>query len=191
MNDEKVDCSSEQADITPEQLFAEPEVDPVAEKRSKRIKDIFFALIYVGLSLLILTEGKSILVEPSLARLPKVSNPGSTIFFMGCLMLTLGAILGIIAAFQAGNPFKYFVGAKDSSFWTFFISKQFLFLFVLGLYIFALWEIIPYWASTFLFLVVGMLIFGSRSWLKIALTGVIGTAVMTFLFGTVAQVLLP
>jgi len=168
-----------------------PEGAPDSPKSSRRAVDFWIGLLFAAVGVVVLLEGRRALNDPSLHMLERAANPGSTIFFVGTAMAVLGALLAIVGLRAPGNPFKVFAAHHFADIVKAQVGKQVLLVLLMAVYFFVLWNLLPYWLSTLIFLVTAMALFRAGSWIRILAVSAVSTGLILFFFGKLAQVMLP
>jgi len=119
------------------------------------------------------------------------NSPGLSPLIIGAIFTFLGGML-IIIAIKDGGTFEILIWnrikkiLKMSQF-----KKGFLVVLLIGIYIFVLLDRLPFFLSSFIFLIATMGIFRADKWYKILLYSAILSWFVTFIFGTVARIPLP
>lgn len=119
------------------------------------------------------------------------NSPGLLPLVIGAIFTFLGGMLTVTAV-KEGGSFEIIRWKKIKEILKMSqFKKGFLVVLLIGTYIFVLLDRLPFFLSSFIFLIVTMGIFRADKWYKILLYSAILSWFVTFIFGTVARIPLP
>lgn len=160
--------------------------------RGRRALDFFMGAGFAALGLYVVLSGFEAFHDPLLATVDKSTNPGSTTIVIGSLLAIMGVIIGGIGFLGCNKrPFSTALELVPQSVGSRKFFKGTLVLVLIAVYFFILWQAVPFWLSTSLFLIATMKIYKAGAWWKIFLITAISVGLIYYIFAVLAYVPLP